>query len=77
MPKTPKVEKKKPQKETSLFSVSSVGFNETNPNAKMTPKKTILKKRSNEFDLNEKNVRSSSALGSFSNDQRTHPLGTC
>jgi len=77
-PKTPKSEKKKPQKETNLFSVSSVDFDETNSKAKATatPKKTILKKMSKEFDSNEKNMRSSSALGSFANgDQRIQPSG--
>ena len=76
-PKTPKLDKKKPQKETNLFSASSVGFDETNPKTKVTPKKTILKKTNKEFDSNEKNVRSSSALGNFSNnDQRIQPSGT-
>jgi hypothetical protein len=77
LPKTPKSEKKKPQKENNLFSVSSVGFDETNPNTKATtPKKTILKKMSKEFDSNEKNIRSTSALGSFANgDQRIQPSG--
>ena len=67
--KTPKMSKKKESKNL-LFSTSAIDFVEDKTKNKMTPQKTILKKPSTEFELTPKSIRSSSAFGNLSNNDR-------